>query len=68
MNILFVCPKPPWTVGGIERVVGEIARRLVNENDITIFCKDKEPKEITWHGVTVNTCRNEYGLLSSGMM
>jgi len=59
MLILITCPNPPWVIGGVERVVGEIAKRLAKENEVIIYTKAKMTKTKNWKGVTVKTFKND---------
>ena len=58
MNILIIAPLPPYQRGGIERVVGEISRRLVQDHcgDVHVWSGTLgRVQACDWNGVHVKT-------------
>jgi glycosyltransferase involved in cell wall biosynthesis len=58
MNILIIAPLPPYQRGGIERVVGEISRRLVQDHcgDVHVWSGTLgRAQACDWNGVHVKT-------------
>ena len=58
MNILIIAPLPPYQRGGIERVVGEISRRLVQDHcsDVHVWSGTLgRAQACDWNGVHVRT-------------
>jgi len=56
-KVIIVSPRPPWCGGGVERVVGEVARRLQKDLDISIYSTDDHPGVYYWQGLKVNVFR-----------
>jgi glycosyltransferase involved in cell wall biosynthesis len=57
MKIALACPKPPWFKGGVERVVGEIAKHLLKRDHVEIFCTDSNPPKYNfkiWEKIPVH--------------
>lgn len=60
MKILMASPRPPWAKSGVERVVGEMAKRMVIDNEIEILCTDPQGKEVGthyWNDIPVHVFR-----------
>jgi glycosyltransferase involved in cell wall biosynthesis len=58
MRILITCPNPPWQIGGVERVVGEIAKRLAVQNEVIIFTIGEKNKTVEWNDIKVKIFKN----------
>jgi len=60
LNVLILSPQPPWSLGGIEKVVNETTLRIAKDKSISveIWCKHPEKKEITWNGLKVRTFKS----------
>lgn len=54
-KLAILTPLPPWYPGGIERLVGEVVKRLKNEFDIEIYCTDSESRIQWWEDIRVFT-------------
>ncbi len=67
MRILIICPNPPWVTGGIEKVVGEISKRLAKENDVTIYCNSNRDEEVIWNKVHIKTFTSIFGFIDLRM-
>lgn len=69
-HVLVLTPKPPWSLGGIEKVVKEITIRINKNSDVTveIWCKDSESKTLLWEGVKVRTFKTFLFGLSLSMI
>ena len=60
-NILIVIPLPPWYIGGVELMAGEICERLKDSFNIRIYCTSynnriktkKNVEEFDWKNITV---------------
>lgn len=51
-----VSPNPPWFPGGVERHVGELAKRLTDKVDIDIYCTSLDKDDLDrneWGGMNV---------------
>jgi len=57
LRLAEVCPTPPWHRGGVERVVGEISKRLVKWFEVTIIATQPTPSRARWEGVEVAILR-----------
>lgn len=66
MRVLILSPRAPWIPGGVEKVVKETTTRLVNKEDIEIWCKGKENNTTKWRGIRVRTFKTlPFGLSPS---
>lgn len=52
-KVAILTPLPPWHSGGIERLVGEVARRLKKDFDIKIYCTDVMSGRYHWEGIPI---------------
>jgi len=54
-KILVLSPKPPWTPGGVEKVVKETAIRVSREYNtyVEVWCLGAEDKTVYWEGIKV---------------
>jgi len=52
-KLIIVSPRPPWWGGGVERVVGEVAKRLTKDFDISVYCTDDYSGVYHWNGLQV---------------
>lgn len=68
MKILIICSKPPWEIGGIEKVVKEVGSRLALANKVSIFCRGNDKEELKWNGFTVRSFGYNLGPFSLGMV
>lgn len=64
MNILVLSPKPPWALGGVERVVKETTLRIAKtrEINIEIWCKGSKNEILFWNGIKVRVFKSFFGL------
>ena len=56
-NLVVVSPWPPWYGGGIERTVGEVAKRLKRDFNIVIYCTNTKPGLYSWEDIPVYVFR-----------
>jgi len=63
MNTLcIVSPHPPWVKGGVERVVGQIAIRLIKRWNVKILSKSNKDKKVNWYGIPVRLCKGSIAI------
>ncbi len=58
LKILLVSPFPPWYHGGVQKVIGETAKRLVVEHDVSVEIWSGDltsTASLNWNGVPVRT-------------
>jgi len=56
MKILIIAPLPPYQRGGIEKVVGELSRRLVQNHHVQVWSGTLgRAQACDWNGVHVRT-------------
>jgi len=52
-NLVVVSARAPWCGGGVERTVGEVAKRLKKDFDIAIYCTNHKPGLYSWEDIPV---------------
>jgi len=61
MKVLIATPRAPWVKGGVERVVGETAKRVNKKFSVEILCTDPMGKDIgnyEWESIPVNVVKS----------
>ena len=72
MHILFIIPLPPWYHGGVERVVGEIAKNLSERHNVEKFStSDLINEQLThkhWNNISITVFKSSFGSLRYSKM
>jgi len=63
MRILVLSPRPPWSLGGVEKVVKETTTRLMKNKDITleVWCKGYRNETVFWNEIKVRIFNSIFG-------